>query len=579
MVMLAKPILPRPKLVVAPRNPNEGFIQGGLNSATPTPMIFGSSLYADRDPYTDYKPFSSLLAEALGSPSFAPMDFINNSVNKRTVTDMPTSNEDEKPAEIELNGMGGDHVYSQSISSARYKSMVPSRLPIASSSPHFTISPGISPASLLESPILFCIGQTDLSPTTGSFSTPPTTNERELLNNASMAEDSAKSPERNDSFIFKPHPLVGSYGSPAEVSMGTFGMQAEETSKHSDGQWQPYVGSEELYSDEIPASDWQASSPSSGVQDNLELMNMASAAIQPPDTGPTSYVSGVTNYSNGRLSIDEYHWKKYGQKTLKNSENPRSYYKCTHPDCPAKRLVECSLEGKITEITYKAGHNHAKPEGNRRRAKNANSVVPNSEGTHHDCFVQDTMGVRKMNEKALGDLSSSSFVLSLGGLPGTPELSFTSPSNEDDENGEAGMAEDDNDEAEYHSKLRRIDSENENFPRESLRTAREPRVVVQTVSEKDILDDGYRWRKYGQKVVKGHHYPRNYYKCTNIGCTVRKQVERSSSDTKSVMTTYEGKHNHSVPPARGSMREKEEAATAHPALQTHGGSEANSYVF
>ena len=25
---------------------------------------------------------------------------------------------------------------------------------------------------------------------------------------------------------------------------------------------------------------------------------------------------------------------------------------------------------------------------------------------------------------------------------------------------------------------------------------REPRVVVQTVSEVDILDDGYRWRKY-----------------------------------------------------------------------------------
>lgn len=37
---------------------------------------------------------------------------------------------------------------------------------------------------------------------------------------------------------------------------------------------------------------------------------------------------------------------------------------------------------------------------------------------------------------------------------------------------------------------------------------REPRVVVQTVSEVDILDDGYRWRKYGQKVVKGNPNPR-----------------------------------------------------------------------
>lgn len=37
---------------------------------------------------------------------------------------------------------------------------------------------------------------------------------------------------------------------------------------------------------------------------------------------------------------------------------------------------------------------------------------------------------------------------------------------------------------------------------------REPHVVVQTVSEVDILDDGYRWRKYGQKVVKGNPNPR-----------------------------------------------------------------------
>jgi len=38
---------------------------------------------------------------------------------------------------------------------------------------------------------------------------------------------------------------------------------------------------------------------------------------------------------------------------------------------------------------------------------------------------------------------------------------------------------------------------------------REPRFVVQTVSEVDILDDGYRWRKYGQKVVKGNPNPRS----------------------------------------------------------------------
>nr|ANW37918.2 transcription factor SUSIBA1 [Hordeum vulgare] len=84
---------------------------------------------------------------------------------------------------------------------------------------------------------------------------------------------------------------------------------------------------------------------------------------------------------------------------------------------------------------------------------------------------------------------------------------------------------------------------------------REPRVVVQTVSEVDILDDGYRWRKYGQKVVKGNPNPRSYYKCTSTGCPVRKHVERASHDPKSVITTYEGKHNHEVPAARNATHE------------------------
>jgi WRKY transcription factor 2 len=41
------------------------------------------------------------------------------------------------------------------------------------------------------------------------------------------------------------------------------------------------------------------------------------------------------------------------------------------------------------------------------------------------------------------------------------------------------------------------------------RAVREPRIVVQTKSEVDILDDGYRWRKYGQKVVKENPNPRS----------------------------------------------------------------------
>ena len=71
-------------------------------------------------------------------------------------------------------------------------------------------------------------------------------------------------------------------------------------------------------------------------------------------------------HSQRRSSDDGYNWRKYGQKQVKGSENPRSYYKCTFPNCPTKKKVETSLQGQITEIVYKGTHNHAKPLNTRR---------------------------------------------------------------------------------------------------------------------------------------------------------------------------------------------------------------------
>ncbi|PIA30963.1 hypothetical protein AQUCO_05300058v1 [Aquilegia coerulea] len=43
------------------------------------------------------------------------------------------------------------------------------------------------------------------------------------------------------------------------------------------------------------------------------------------------------------------------------------------------------------------------------------------------------------------------------------------------------------------------------------RKLREPRFCFQTRSDIDVLDDGYKWRKYGQKVVKNSLHPRVSY--------------------------------------------------------------------
>uniref|UniRef100_J3NAK7 WRKY domain-containing protein n=1 Tax=Oryza brachyantha TaxID=4533 RepID=J3NAK7_ORYBR len=62
-----------------------------------------------------------------------------------------------------------------------------------------------------------------------------------------------------------------------------------------------------------------------------------------------------------RLAYDGYSWRKYGQKQVKGSEFPRSYYKCTHPTCSVKRKVEMTPDGQIAEIVYNGEHNHPKP--------------------------------------------------------------------------------------------------------------------------------------------------------------------------------------------------------------------------
>lgn len=87
-----------------------------------------------------------------------------------------------------------------------------------------------------------------------------------------------------------------------------------------------------------------------------------------------------------RPSYDGYNWRKYGQKQVKGSEYPRSYYKCTHPNCPVKKKVERSLDGEIAEIVYKGEHNHSKPQPPRRNT----SAGQGQQGIVHDGVVQES---------------------------------------------------------------------------------------------------------------------------------------------------------------------------------------------
>ncbi|KAK3144500.1 hypothetical protein QOZ80_4AG0313960 [Eleusine coracana subsp. coracana] len=445
-------------------------------------------------------------------------------------------------------------------------------------SPYLTIPPGLSPATLLESPVFLSNAMGQSSPTTGKLFILGGTNDT----NPNRFEGPPQG-DGTGAFSFKPLDLKSSHyitEAKKECSRNNQHPSAPSTQASVKTETKVQTVQEANLPGHLNQQQLNDGQRNCNKRSRLAPDTAASTEhVSPPDHGrPADEADARTDFTAVAAAAapaeDGYSWRKYGQKQVKHSEYPRSYYKCTHPSCQVKKKVERSHEGHVTEIIYKGTHCHPKPAQGRRPGAavhafgsdaQADSNPAGSQGNHP--WHGNAVGVAGDGVDAAsspsvpGELcdSSASMQVHDGARFESPDGVDVSSAMCDEVDGERvthgslsqGGADAEGDELE--SKRRKLELESYAIDRSNVsRAVREPRVVIQTTSEVDILDDGYRWRKYGQKVVKGNPNPRSYYKCTHPGCAVRKHVERASHDLKSVITTYEGKHNHEVPAARNS---------------------------
>ncbi|CAN4113223.1 unnamed protein product [Withania somnifera] len=228
-------------------------------------------------------------------------------------------------------------------------------------------------------------------------------------------------------------------------------------------------------------------------------------------------------------SADGYNWRKYGQKQVKSPHGSRSYYRCTYSECCAKKIEWSDHTNHVMEIIYRSQHNHDSP-----------PIVSCSKESKSAVLSAPTNG------KSIIAHPSSNFNQTLTSSL-KESISITETANQDSGGSDTDteITIEHSDEPEQKKRSRKSDA---SCSESVSKPGKKPKLVVHAACDIGISSDGYRWRKYGRKMVKGNPHPRNYYRCTSAGCPVRKHIERVVDSTSALTITYKGRHGPTSAP-------------------------------
>ncbi|KAI3759957.1 hypothetical protein L1987_50344 [Smallanthus sonchifolius] len=305
------------------------------------------------------------------------------------------------------------------------------------------------------------------------------------------------------------------------------------------------------------------------------------------------------------LIDDGYAWRKYGQKVILNSKHQRNYYRCTNKfeqGCQATKQVQRTDDKPSKyKITYNGLHTCINSQIAPQIIVEApdpkdNSILINFEtktlmDNNKVCYLsiasQETKLLYRMEHfswpeslpntriKAIQELTKGRILIdNLSEMVGQPEniesdiqsvnglvvrisgmfentLSILSSTSLNGilHNPTSDMRSPD---SWYYQKSK--DSDESINITTTIMTAvktkrgchkRRKNASIITKMTSTLIDDGYAWRKYGQKVILNSKHQRNYYRCTHKfeqGCQATKQVQRTDDKPSKYKITYNGLH-------------------------------------
>lgn len=240
-------------------------------------------------------------------------------------------------------------------------------------------------------------------------------------------------------------------------------------------------------------------------------------------------------------AADGHAWRKYGQKYNKHSTHPTCYYRCATQHCPCKRQVSHDENGQAT-VVYRGEHNHARPfyiklmvgspEQFRLCARRYARFICDGQECDGDKqpAINDPLVVQQSRDHGVPPPDPQEVDALLDRI-GRPPLGG------------------------YEHKCgdRRIKI-SFSIDSGSLAEPNEPSAVtlgsLQSPGHNGAIadySDGFAWRKYGQKHVRGSGVLKAYYRCANSDCNARKTVQRPANTTVrslDIVVSYEGSHSH-----------------------------------